>query len=411
MKNKTYYGWFVLLGLCIIYAASNGIVTLSLKRFYPSLIEIFEWNRDQVTRPVSIFYFALALLMPIIGAILDRNNPKRVIFIGALIIGLGLVLFSRIQNLNHFIGVYVILAIGLAGAGLASSMYILTKWFKKKRGLAVGILLVGGSLGGALFNKVTGECIDAYGWETTAMILAGIGVLLMTIPLYIVKNNPAEMGLNVDGDTSPSEGSDGSTGISLKEALQSPTLYLIFLATGILWFCIIGMGQHQDIFLEKELKFDSKTVTNVGSAFFLFGVLGKLFFGYLSDQFNKKLVMILSIALLLVGNFILTQLSGKGGLSPYWYAATYGIAYSGVFTMIQIVVAELYYGPSYGKILGMVLTVDTLASVAGIIFLGKMSVGTSYVPAIQILMGLCAVSIVAMLLIKLDFKKKNVQHE
>ncbi len=73
--------------------------------------------------------------------------------------------------------------------------------------------------------------------------------------------------------------------------------------------------------------------------------------------------------------------------------------------MIQIVVAELYYGPSYGKILGIVLTVDTLASVAGIIFLGKMSTASgSYLPAIQMLMGLCAVAMLSMLLLRTNFK-------
>ena len=189
--KKTFYGWWVLLGLCIIYAASNGIVTLSLKRFYPSLIEIFGWTREEVTRPVSIFYFALALLMPFIGALLDKQNPKRVMLIGSIILILGLLGFGHIQDLNQFIGIYVVLAIGLAGAGLASSMYILTKWFHKHRGKAVGILLVGGSLGGALFNKITGDSIDAMGWRDATLVLAGLGALFMILPwIFLVKNTP-----------------------------------------------------------------------------------------------------------------------------------------------------------------------------------------------------------------------------
>lgn len=406
MAKKTFYGWYVLLGLCLIYAASNGIVTLSLKRFYPSLIDVFSWTRAEVTRPVSVFYFALAFLTPIIGALLDRRNPKRIMLIGSFIILIGLALMGQIQNLNQFIGIYIILAIGLAGAGLISSMYILTKWFHKHRGKAVGILLVGGSLGGALFNKITGDAIDVMGWRSATLLLAGLGALFMIIPwIFLVRNKPQDMGLFPDGADSEPE-INLVQGVSLAEAFKTPTLYLIFLATGILWFCIIGIQQHQDIYLQKELSIPSDTVTNVGSAFFLFGVLGKLIFGFLSDRFNKKLVMAASIALLIVGLIFLRLLgTDPGSWSPYYYATTFGIAYSGVFTMIQIVVADLYYGKSYGKILGIVLTVDTLASVAGILFLGKMSGSSgSYVPAFGIMAVLCTVALVSFLVVKTNFK-------
>jgi len=406
MAKKTFYGWYVLLGLCLIYAASNGIVTLSLKRFYPSLIDVFSWTRAEVTRPVSVFYFALAFLTPIIGALLDRRNPKRIMLIGSFIILIGLALMGQIQNLSQFIGIYIILAIGLAGAGLISSMYILTKWFHKHRGKAVGILLVGGSLGGALFNKITGDAIDIMGWRNAALLLAGLGALFMILPwIFLVRNKPQDMGLFPDGADSEPE-INLVEGVSLAEAFKTPTLYLIFLATGILWFCIIGIQQHQDIYLQKELSIPSDTVTNVGSAFFLFGVLGKLIFGFLSDRFNKKLVMAASIALLIIGLIFLRLLgTDPGNWSPYYYATTFGIAYSGVFTMIQIVVADLYYGKSYGKILGIVLTVDTLASVAGILFLGKMSGASgSYVPAFGIMAILCTVALVSFLVVKTNFK-------
>ncbi|MEM6801043.1 MAG: MFS transporter [Bacteroidota bacterium] len=413
MNKKLYYGWWVLLGLFIIYAATNGIVSLSLKRFYPSLMDAFGWTQEEVTRPVSVLYFALAMLMPFIGALLDKQNPKRIMFIGSLLIILGLGLLGQIQSLNQYIGIYLILALGLAGAGLASSMYILTKWFYKQRGLAVGILLVGGSLGGAFFNKVAGDAIDSMGWQSATLLIMGIGAVCMLLPLFLlVKENPEKMGLFMDGGKEAPVIATRK-GPTVLEAFKSPALYLIFLATGILWFCIIGMGQHQDIYLQKELSLDSSLVTNVGSVFFLFGVIGKLFFGYLSDRFNKKRVMAGSILLLVIGNgFLWLMGTDPGNWSPYWYAATYGIAYSGVFTMIQIIVAELYYGQAYGKILGIVLTIDTLASVAGIIFLGQKSVADgSYIPAIQILIILCLVALLGVLLIKVDLKALKPESE
>ncbi len=401
-SKKIFFGWWVLAALCSIYATVNGIVTLSLKRFYPSLIETFGWTQSEVTQPISIFYFIIAFLTPFIGAALDRGNPKRIILAGATLILIGLVGMSQMSSLNHFMAIYIVFSFGVAGAGMASSMYILTRWFRRHRGKAVGILLLGGSLGAAFFNKVTGDAIDMIGWQNTTLLLAALAFLFMIIPWTVVRTDPSEKGLFPDGIERNSEHKSIQDGPSLAQAFRSPELYLIFLTTAALWFCIIGFGQHQDIFFQKELGLSSSKVTNVGSALFLFGVVGKLIFGFLSDSFNKKSIMAWSILLLIIGNLVLYIIAIKTiELSPYWYAFTYGIAYSGVFTMIQIMIAELYSGPSYGKILGVVLTIDTLASVAGIVVLGNMSDHSgSYVTSIQLMIGLCLTALILFLLVR-----------
>lgn len=409
IKSKIFYGWWILVALCSIYAAVNGIVTLSLKRFYPSLIETFGWTQSEVTQPISMFYFILAFLTPFIGAALDRGDPKKIILAGAALIVLGLLAMSQMSSLTHFMAIYIVFSFGVAGAGLASSMYILTRWFKKHRGKAIGFLLVGGSLGGAFFNKVTGDAIDALGWNKAALLISALAFVFMILPWAIIRTDPSEKGLLPDGEeNNVSVSKSGLEGVTLSQALRSPELYLIFATTGALWFCIIGFGQHQDIFFQRELGLDSGTVTNVGSALFLFGVVGKLIFGFLSDSFNKKMVMVGAILLLIAGNVILYVIALNAmTVSPYWYAFAYGIAYSGVFTMIQVMVAELYYGQSYGKILGLVLTVDTLASVLGIVFLGKMSSESgSYLSGIQLMIALCVAALVLLLMIKIGNKDK-----
>ena len=152
--NKAYFGWWVLLGLLLIYTANNGILLHTLPLFYPELIQEFGWNEEQVTRPASYFFILAALLTPVLGALLDRYSPRIIMAVGIVVVIACLVFYARISSLGDLTAVYLLAAVGLAGCGLVPNMLILTRWFKRYRGLAVGILLMGSSLGGLMSSSV-----------------------------------------------------------------------------------------------------------------------------------------------------------------------------------------------------------------------------------------------------------------
>jgi nitrate/nitrite transporter NarK len=91
------------------------------------------------------------------------------------------------------------------------------------------------------------------------------------------------------------------------------------------------------------------------------------------------------------------------------YVLTFGISFSGAFTMIQLIVAELYAGPSYGKILGIVTIVDSLAGSLGIFVLGKMKeLSGSYISAFNLLVVICIAAAISVIFIKRQMKVKGV---
>lgn len=409
MKN-IFYGWWVLLALVLIYMVTNGILLNTMPLFAPQLLDEFQLDNQQVSRPAQLLYLLVSILAAFVGILLDKYSPKTIMLSGAIILLIALAGFANATSFIQIQVVYVLYAFALTLAGIVTSMYLITQWFVKYRGLAVGIFLMGSSFGGALFNKIAGWGIATLGWRNAAWILLGCAVAGMLLPLVLlIRNRPADMGLLPDGETpnltTDNHRTHAHAGMTLGAAMRTPHFYLLLVATATLWFCITGVVNHQVLFIEKDLNQAKEIVTNVTSLFFLCSIIGKLLFGWLGDRYNKLIIMLISIVNLLIGTVLLRYLADLPAAMMYVYALVYGIAFSGAFTMIQVVVAELYSGSSYGKILGIFTMIDTLAGSMGIIMLGSMRKNSgSYLGAFDTMILLCGFACICV--IALQFMKK-----
>jgi sugar phosphate permease len=368
-------------------------------------MDSFQWNQSEVTRPATLMFVTIAFLAPLVGILLDKHRPKLIMGVGLFIILAALLAYRWVDSLALFTLVYLLFAVGLTLGGIVTSMYLITKWFSKYRGMAVGIFLMASSVGGAIFPKIAGWFTLQYNWQTAALVLVFIASIFTILPfLFLIKNSPQEVGEFPDGIESNYQRQGNKTvikDISLQKAINSPNFYLLLFVTATLWFCITGVINHQTIFFEKDLQLPKSEVTSMGSIFFISSFIGKFLFGALSDRFNKKNIMLLAVLNLLIGSIILRNISINPSVLTFVHALVYGIGFSGAFTMIQVLIADLYGGNAYGKILGIFTMIDTLAGSLGIFLLGNMRTNsTSYDNGFNLLIGLCAVAAVCVLLIK-----------
>ena len=399
-----YRGWWVLGGLVLIYAATNGILMHTLPLLYPELIDEFGWDQAQVTLPATVFFVVAALTSPPAGALLDRHSARKIILIGVCGIAIGLFAYAKVGTLGQLIAVYVLLAVSLSLSGLVSNMLIVTRWFARLRGRATGILLMASSLGGAVFPLLLGAIMADTGWRTALSVFAVVAAALTVPPLlFLVRDRPQDLGLHPDGDPQPATPtqSEGHTGPTLRVAVREPRFYALALATGAVWFSIISLVQHQSIYLAQDIQVDRSALPAMFSTFFACSVIGKFFFGWLADRVDKSMTMCLSVAMLIVGLCLLRFIGdlGLGFLTPYAIIA--GIGFSGAFTAIQLLIASYYAGSSYGKILALMTLIDTLAGALGTRVVGLMRESSgSYLPAIDLMIVCCVAAIVGVALIK-----------
>lgn len=172
-----------------------------------------------------------------------------------------------------------------------------------------------------------------------------------------------------DGRRSPeravSTHSTDRPSITLLSALLERRFYAIVFTTGSLWFIIIALTQHQSIFLAQDVGLDRSLLPSVFSLFFGSSVIGKLAFGLLSDRFDLHRVMACAVMLLAVSLLLLSQMTATDTALLYCYAMLAGVGFSGAFTCIQILIAAHYSGPHYGRILAVVVLIDTLFGALG----------------------------------------------
>lgn len=402
--DNVYYGWWVLGGLFLVYAASNGILMHTLPLVYPDLIEEFGWDEAEVTLPATVLFVVAALTSPPVGAMLDRFSPRRILLVGVVGMSIGLICFAYVTSLEQLVGVYVLLALALSLSGLVANMLVLSRWFQHLRGRATGILLMASSFGGAVFPLIIGVMLGAQGWRGALLVFAGIAAV-MTIPplLFVIRDRPEDVGSKIDGVVAPQQSvatRSTAVGATLLEAVRQKEFYLIAFATAAVWFSIISLIQHQSIYLARDVGVDRALLSLVISVFFSCSVIGKLLFGWLSDHFDKCNTMAVSVGTLILALLLFRNVGFAGNVSLFTYAVIAGIGFSGAFTTIQLLIARFYAGQSYGKILALLTLMDTLAGALGTRIVGQMRTELgSYLPTIDLMITLCAGAIACTLLV------------
>ena len=309
-RKRVFFGWWVLTGGTLIYSVASGTVINTLPMFYPYLMEEFGWGSEQVTRSATVFFILGAFCTPPISYLLDRYSVRRVMLLSICVFSAAFLSYRLIDSLASMTTVYIVFAVSLVGCAVVPNMVLISRWFHRHRGIAVGILLTGSSIAGAVFPLFVKGVIDNGGsWRDAVTFLAVIGTLVMLFSVvFLVRNRPQDLGLAPDGiESGITKEAEETTepGKTFTGALKTRTFYLLAFINCSIWFCVMTVLQHQAIYLDTELGVTSKDLPLVFSLFFWCAVVGKLAFGWLSDHYNKVLIMFAAVFCLTAGLLLL----------------------------------------------------------------------------------------------------------
>jgi MFS family permease len=365
----------------------------------PIQIKSFGLDPQSAAFLPTLLFLTIAVASPFVGRLLDRWNPRTVIAIGAFGATGLIFLQAYITSYTVLSIFYVCYGICMSLAGIISFMYLVNKWFHHYKGLATGIVILGSSLGGIIFPRIA--VMAGSDWQRSCMFLGIASAVLLLPPLLLIKPEPAVIGTVPDGARFPesTKAKPAKTNLSLRDALRSYTFYLVLIVTGILWFCIKGYLQNHG-FVIKGLGQSPATAAKLLGYFSITAIGGKLVFGYLSDKIVKEYIMMLAIAIMAAGFFMLHTLSASPLLLTA-FALVAGFGFGGAFTIIQVWVAGIYGGQHYGSVLGVVTMIDELAGSAGALVLGTLRKASgNFKSGLDLMLILCAVAIVSAVLVR-----------
>ncbi len=177
-----FYGWWIV-SACFLIAFYFGGIVYGFTAFFEPIAEEFGWSYTQVSIAFSLRGLEMGILAPLMGFLVDRFGPRKVVFSGVIITGFGLILITVINSLVMFYIAFILFALG--GSGCASTVLMTTvaQWFRRNVGKAMGIVVCGFGAGGILIPLIV-WVIDLYGWRT-ALIILGLGMWALGIPLSL----------------------------------------------------------------------------------------------------------------------------------------------------------------------------------------------------------------------------------
>jgi len=363
--------------LCLGTFSGSGVGSFSL--FVNSLQSEFGWGRGEIMLAFTIFFSLTGVAAPLVGIIVDRYGVRGVITAGALVTGLGFVSLYMLQSLWHLYVAYFFIGSGMSAFGHVPSSAMVSNWFVKKRGTAIGIMSTG--IGAGVFVMaplVGGFLIPVFGWRVAYLTLGIIAWGLIPLAIFVVKTKPSEIGLYPDGTTGfeavAETGTPNQTtkGLDLRAALGTTAFWLVSLTFLFSAFSSLGFNQSmvpylQDAGFSVSVAASALTILGLGSA------IGKFSFGWLCDKIKAKQACAVSIVLLSTAAIILMFIRSKSPLAIIWFdALLFGLGAGGWLPTMSMLVSRNFGLASYGAIIGMVSLSQAIGGAAGPLFSGHM---------------------------------------
>jgi MFS family permease len=407
-----FYGW-VVLGAAFITVVLGYAIRNSFAVFYPAIVEEFSWGRGSTALMFSISFLIYGLVSPLAGALVDRFGPRRVLPLGGLIAGVGVALCSLATAQWQFFLFYGgIAAIGLSLAGWTPLTTIVSNWFVKKRGLAIGILAAG--FGGSLISAPIAQfLISSFSWQK-AYIIVGIFSVVIIVPLcsLLIRRSPQEKGLLPDGapqeapqskdsdEPQTAEGKWAATTWTLSRAMKVHQFWLLF----IIAFFFLGLTEqiaiaHQ-VYFFRDVGYEPMMAANIYSVFGITFILGTLC-GFLSDRFGREKVFIPGCLLSAGAISLLFLIRDASHLwIPLLFAVCFGLGIGAAGSVFYSAAADLFQGRHFGSILGTITLGFSLGGAIGPSLAGFIHDKTnSYFLAFFIILGSLIAAAVLMWLV------------
>ena len=401
-KPRVFYGYWVVVAtfFCLFITSGCGFFAFSL--FVKPLEADLGWGRGEIMVAFSIFLLVMGIASPFIGRVVDRYGARKIITIGALIMGLGFVLLSRMNHLWYLYISYIVIGIGMTAMGHVPASAIVSNWFEKRRGIAIGIMSTGIGAGGfALSPLIGGYLIPDFGWRVSYLVLAVlIWVLIIPLALFVVKTKPADMGLYPDGvEALEREAVIGDSPlptreVTLKMALATSGFWLAAVSYLTSGFSSVGVIQNQASYLE-DIGFPVAMAAGALGGVGLGSLIGKFIFGWLCDRIPAKYVYSIALGLHVVGTIMLMSIKPASPPAIIWlYALVMGLAAGGWLPTMSMLISTHFGLAAYGTIFGMINLVHSIGVAIGPFMAGYMydTMG-SYYWAFIIFLALYAVSI------------------
>ncbi|MDK1020622.1 MAG: MFS transporter [Candidatus Hydrogenedentes bacterium] len=384
-----YYGWKIVGATFVTWFISVGFLFYSYGTFFLALEKDFGESRFAISLGLACMNIAMGLLAPFLGRAVDQWSIRRIMLIGAACMTAGFLVASQVTALGQFILLMgTLLGVGASMMGQLPNLTLVSNWFIRRRGMALGIATMGVSMSGMVMPPVTMWLILNFGWRTTFVVFGCLSsIVVMPLVGLIVVNRPEEMGLHPDGaseedaslladsaevgplrDSAPiSGGRKPSPEFSVATTIRDREFWTITITIALTFFAMSAVLTHM-IPHAKDLGISELRAPFVLSACAGAGVFGKILFGYIADFLDARFALLLSMGFQFCGTFLL--LIAESYPTLILVGTIFGLGMGGILPLWGALVGEYFGRQSFGRVMGLMGPCMLPIQVCGVPFAG-----------------------------------------
>jgi MFS family permease len=356
-RSSIYYGWWIVFAAFLNLFFAVGIIFYGFPVLYPSLVESLGFTRAEVTQGFLLGFLIAGLPFGFVAGVwIDRAGARLVILAGVGLVGLSLFLMGWMTRFWHYELLCVLEVLGYVLAGPIANQVLIARWFRERRGRAMGLAYLGLGLGGVIAPLLLNQLTKNFGWRHA---LQGVGLLvlavLVPVGIWITRSDPKEMGLLADG-IEPVQGEDKVAPVvpdkAVSRALRSANFWLIVAGSTLAVGAIGTVIQHFILFL-KDQHYSTTAASHFATFLLASSLLGRVVVGYIADRFSKKNTM--ALFYFMIGAAILFLSVSHTSSSIIAFALLFGFSMGADYMLIPLVTAECFGTASLGKLLALVI--------------------------------------------------------
>lgn len=353
----------------VITLYTGGVVNFGFTAVFDPLIEEFGWSSAQISLAASLRGLEVGLLSAVVGLMVDRLGPRKLIIGGSILVTFGYIILSRVSSLPMFYLAFALISLGMSACAGTVLLTAVTHWFNRKAGIATGIVASGFGLGGIIVPIVT-KLIDTFDWRPAMMTIA-VGTVIICIPLaLLVRHRPEDYGYLPDGDNVEIENSRPAaeklpeTNITIWQALRDRAFWHVSVSSACHSFVIGAVVTHIMPYLG-SVGVERSTASLVALFLPLSSIIGRLSCGTISSKTGSRAVYTTSFILMTVGLLCFSMVKS----TSLWLVVPFILVFSlgwGFSVISRITLLRDHYGrASFGAVIGFNSTIMMVGNVSG----------------------------------------------
>jgi MFS family permease len=412
-RGGIFYGWYVVAAL---FFAS--FLAIGSRQGFGVFVKTWEEEWGVTTAAISVAaaigWLANGFSQPLVGYLTDKYGGRPVLVISLAVMAVATIAVATVSNVVGLIVLYgFVISFASGGISPATTGVVIARWFDRRRGTAMSVLIAGGSVGGLVVVPFLSFVLVEFSWQT-AWIIVGVLALGLGIPLLllVVRSRPQDMGLNIDGDAIPVEGSAdhpikvqpvGQKFVERwQEALESKPIWQLSFAYFVCGITTASISVH---YVRWAVSEDIST----GTAALAFGVLsginagGVLVVGWLSDKFQRKKLL---GAVYLVRGVAFLSLIFLPGVSALWaFAVIGGMSWLATVPLTASLTADVYGVRNLGTLFGLANMSHQIGGAAAVLLFGW---AFTQLGSYDLAFGVGAATLLAAGLVSLSIREKQL---